>query len=190
LFSEDYLMRIINQALAVLMTAIGLRKAGRYEEARQALDQAIEQLMNLPANIVDEMDDAILLGLLAQHGQLDVGRLAVLADLYREQGDSLIGLQQPDQAAVAHARALRFMLEVLLAGDADPSAENMLKVETLVRLLEGRSLPVDTRLALADYCLRLLEMDDQSLAAAGLSHQGLELRLAQLQDQLGDTPVP
>lgn len=28
MFTEDYLMRIINQALAALMTAIGLRKAG------------------------------------------------------------------------------------------------------------------------------------------------------------------
>ena len=84
MFTEDYLMRIINQAFAALMIAIGLRKAGKYSEAQQAIQQAIEQLTTLPANLVDQMDDSSILSMLAAQGQLDVGRLAILADIYQE----------------------------------------------------------------------------------------------------------
>jgi hypothetical protein len=56
MFTEDYLMRIINLAIATLMISIGLKKAGKYSEARQVIQQAIEQLTTLPANIVDQMD--------------------------------------------------------------------------------------------------------------------------------------
>ena len=75
MFTEDYLMRIINQVLAALMAAAGLRKAGRYEEARQAIDQAVEQLTTIPASVADGMDDSTLLSKLVENGSLDVGRL-------------------------------------------------------------------------------------------------------------------
>src|SRR5512140_593310 len=108
MFSEDYLMRIINQAIAALLTAIGLRKAGKYSEARQAIEQAIEQVTTLPASVDDQMEGAGLLSLLAANGQTDIGRLAILADLYQEQGEILSRMNQPDQSTFAFSRALRF----------------------------------------------------------------------------------
>ena len=99
MFTEDYLMRIINQAIAALMIAIGLRKAGKYSEALQAVQQAIEQLTTLPANVVDQMEDANILTLLVVQGQLDTGRVAILADLAHEQGQILSNLDQPVQSS-------------------------------------------------------------------------------------------
>jgi tetratricopeptide (TPR) repeat protein len=185
MFTEDYLMRIINLALAALMTAAGLKKAGKYSEARQAIQQAIEQLTTLPADLVDQMDDAGILSLLSAHGQLDVGRLTILADLYQEQGEILLKLDQPDQGSLAFARALRFILEVSLSEDAILSTETIGKVESLVQQLKGNPLPVETQLALSDFYQRLLEKDDQSLAAAGSSRKQVSQRLAQLQEQAG-----
>jgi hypothetical protein len=187
MFTEDYLMRIINLAIAALMTAIGLRKAGKYSEARQAIQQAIEQLTTLPANLVDQMDDSSILSMLATQGQLDVGRLAILADLYQEQGENLFNLDQQVQGCIAFARALRFILEVALSEAASLSTENICKVAVLVQRLEGRALPVETQLALSDFYQRLLEKDDQSLATAGTSRKQVGQALAKLQDQLGPT---
>ncbi len=184
MFTEDYLMRIINQALAVLMTAIGLRKAGKYSEARQVVEQAIEQLITLPANMVDLMEDSALLSLLTFNGQLEVDRLATLADLYQEQGEILAGMGQPVQGSVAFARALRFNLEVALFDDANLTTENIGKIEVLVQRLKDHNLPFDTQLALSDYYLRLLEKDDQSLAAAGLSRDQVSRIQADLQNQI------
>jgi tetratricopeptide (TPR) repeat protein len=185
MFTEDYLMRIINLAIATLMISIGLKKAGKYSEARQVIQQAIEQLTTLPANIVDQMDDGSLLSMLTVLGQLDIGRLAILADLYQEQGEILFKLDQADQGPIAFARALRFNLEVALSESATLSTENIGKVEVLIQLLNGRSLPVETQLALSDYFQRLLEMEDQSLVAAGTSRKQVSQALARLQDQLG-----
>ena len=187
MFTEDYLMRIISQAMAVLMTVIGLRKAGKFSEARQAIHQAIEQLTGLPANLIEQMDDASLLSMLTTQGQLDVGRLAILADLFQEEGEILPKLGQSAEGSSATERALRFTLEVALADDSNLSPENIGKIETLYQSLKGRDLPVETQLALSDYYLRLLEKDDQMLAAAGPSRKQVTEALAKVQDQLGSS---
>jgi tetratricopeptide (TPR) repeat protein len=185
MFTEDYLMRIINQAIAALMIAIGLRKAGKYSEARQAIQQSIEQLTTLPANLIDQMDDGSILSMLTAQGQLDIGRLAILADLYQEKGEIYIKQDQPDKASIAFTRVLRFILEVDLSEAANLSNENIGKVELLIQRLNGHPLPVDTLLALSDYYQRLLEKDDQSLVAAGTSRKQVSESLDKLQDQLG-----
>jgi hypothetical protein len=187
MFTEDYLMRIISQAMAVLMTAIGLRKAGKYSEARQAINQAIEQLTGLPANLIEQMDDSSLLSMLTTQGQLDIGRLAILADLFQEGGEILPKLGQSAEGSFATARALRFNLEVVLADDSQLSAENIGKIEILYQRLQERDLPVETQLALSDYYQRLLEKDDQMLAAAGTSRKQISEVLAKVQNQLGSS---
>jgi hypothetical protein len=185
MFTEDYLMRIINQAVAALMIAIGLRKAGKYSEAQQAAQQAIEQLTTLPANLVEQMEDDSILSMLAAQGQLDLGRLAILANIYQEQGEILIKQDQPVQGGAAFARSLRFILEVVLADDDNLTAENIGKVTNLTQRLEGSSLPVETQLALTDYYLRLLEKDDQFLIAAGTTRARVSQALASLQGHSG-----
>jgi hypothetical protein len=172
------------------MTAIGLRKAGKYSEAQQAIHQAIEELTTLPANIVDQMDDGSILDTLTTQGQLDIGRLAVLADLYQEKGEILFKLDQPDQGSIAFASALRFILEVALFEDANLSVENIGRVEALIQRLEGYILPIETQLALSDYYQRLLEKDDQSLVAAGTSRKQISQALAKQQDKLGSSQNP
>jgi tetratricopeptide (TPR) repeat protein len=184
MFNEDYLMRIINQAFAALMIAIGLRKAGKYSEALQAVQQAIEQLTTLPANLVDQMDDNSILSTLSAQGKLDVGRLAILADIYQEQGEILIKMDKSTQGIPAFARALRYILEVTLSEDENLSIENIGKAAVLVQRLEGSPLPIETQLALSDYYQRLLQKDDHSLAAAGTSRTMVSEALAKLQSQI------
>jgi len=189
MFTEDYLMRILNQAIAALMTAIGLRKAGKYSEARQAILQAIEQLTTLPANLVEQMEDGSLLNILRTQGLLDAGRLAILGDLYMELAEILFNLDQAVQGFISLASALRFYLEAALSEADNLSTDNIGKVVVLLQRLEERALPVETQLALSDYYQRVLEMDDQSLVAAGTSRTQVSQRLSKLQDQLGQSRI-
>jgi tetratricopeptide (TPR) repeat protein len=184
MLTEDYLMRIINQALVVLMKAIGLRKAGNYGEAQQTIQQAIEQVMTLPANIIDQMDDSSILSLLVVHGQLDVGKVGLLADLYQEEGEILLMLDQPTQASLAFDRALRFILESALSDDGSLLTENFVKVKTIVQQVEGHSPRDETKLALSDYYQRMLEIDEKSLITAGTSSEQLNMLLASMQDPI------
>jgi hypothetical protein len=118
---------------------------------------------------------------------LEVDRLATLADLYQEQGEIFAAKSQPVQGAVAFARALHFNLEVVLFNSANLSTENINKIEGLVQRLKGYSFPFDTLLALSDYYLRLLEKDDQSLSAAGLSRDQVSRIQADLQIQINSS---
>jgi hypothetical protein len=184
MFTEDYLMRIINQVLAALMNAIGLRKAGKYSEARQVIEQAIQQLTGLSVSLIDPLDDASILSMLTTNGQLDIERLAVLGDLYQEESTLSFELGQPDRGIFATTRALRFILEVVLADDSHLSPDGMVKIETLVQKLKQNFLPIDTQLALSDYYRRLLDKDDQTLAAGGMDRKQIDQALARLQDQI------
>ena len=184
MFTEDYLMRIISQTLAVLMYAVGLRKAGKYSEALQMIEQAFQELTGLSSNLIDQMDDASLLSMLTTSGQLDIGRLAILGDLYQEEGAIFFKLDQPVPGTFAYARALRFILELVLTDESDLSPESMLKINALVQKLDKNPLAIDTQLALSDYYRRLLDKDDQTLAAAGTSRKHLEQALTRLQDEI------
>jgi hypothetical protein len=169
MLTEDYILRMINQALAVFMIALGLKKAGQLTEALQTFDQAVENLIGLNARLAKQLDDSLLLDMLTFQGKLDVERLLVLADIYREQAEVYSMQAQPENSQFAAQRSLRLFLEAAMASEANPNLELIQKVEALRHKLDPASLPVETRLALLDYLDRLLASDGDFLAAAGLS---------------------
>lgn len=185
MFTEDYLMRMINMALAALLTAIGLKKAGKYREALQSIDQAVEGLTGMPANLLDQMDDDSLLSVLTVQDKLDVARLAILADLYHEQGEILLRLSQTAQGTTAGARALRLILEAVLEGEGDLFPELIGKIEARRQVVQTNDLPVQTQLALMDYFQHLLAQDDASLRVAGISRAQIITTLETLRAQCG-----
>ncbi len=181
MLTEDYIMRMINQALAVLMIALGLKKAGQYSEALQTYDQAIENLLGLNAHLAKQLDDSQLLDRLTFLGKLDVDRLMVLADIYREEAEVHALQGQPESSQFAAQRSLRLYLEAALESKDYFNIELIQKIETLRPILATPPLPLETRLALLDYLDRLLASGDDFLGAAGLSKQNLMEAYSSLQ---------
>ncbi len=180
MLTEDYIMRMINQALAALMTALGLKRAGQLSQAQQALDQALESLLGINARLASQLDDSKLLEMLTFLGKIDVDRVQVLADIYREQAD-VYSLQGEHVSSLFTAqRSLRLYLEVALASEEKPNLELIQKIEPLRLMIDVSSLPVETRLALLDYFERMLDSGDEYLAVAGLSRPDLERAFASL----------
>ena len=180
MLTEDYIMRMISQALAVIMTALGLKRSRKLTEALQTFDQALEILLGLNANLANQLDDSALLDKLTFQGKLDMDRLLVLADIYREQAEIYSLQGQPHSSRFAAQRSLRFYLESVLAGEEIPNLELIQKIETLQHKLETATLPAETRLALMDYVDRLLGSSDEFLAEAGLSRPGLQATISSL----------
>ncbi len=180
MLTEDYIMRMISQALAVLMTALGLKKAGKFKEALQAFDQAVEVLLGLNARLANQLEDGLLLEKLTFLGKLDVDRVLVLADIYREEAEVYSSLGQPDNQRFAAQRSLRLYLEATLANDENLNHALIEKIEALRTTLAIRSLPIETRLALQDYLDRLLASSDDFLAANRLSRADLRLAITAL----------
>jgi hypothetical protein len=175
MLTEDYIMRMISQALAVIMAALGLKRAGKLEESLQTFDQAIGTLLGLDAHLVSALDDKVILKMLSFLDNLDIDRLLVLADIFREEADLYSMKGQAEKSQLAAQRSLRFYLEVSLISEANPDLELIQKIEGLRHKLSTRDLDLETRLALSDYLERLLAADDDFLSAAGLSRAELQV---------------
>jgi tetratricopeptide (TPR) repeat protein len=180
MLTEDYIMRMINQVLAVFLQALGLKKAGLLDEALQVFDQALEILLGIRPNLVKQLEDRQLLALLTFQNKLDVDRLLVLADIYREEGEVYALLRQPEQVLFAAQRSLRLYLEACLATETNPTPELAQKIETQRSRLSASDLAVETRLALMDYFDRLLASGEDCLTAIGLSRPYIQATLASL----------
>ncbi len=178
MLTEDYIMRMISQAIAALMLALGLKKQGRYDEALQSFNQAIEALLGLNANLADQLDDQVVLEMLTFNGTLDANRLLVLADIYHERAELEETLGENDTSQFAAQRSLRLYLEVALVSEAIPGLEVCQKIEPVRQQLDPAALPAETRLALLDYLERMTGADDKFLATAGVARSAIEDAIA------------
>lgn len=183
MLTEDYIMRMISQALAVIMTALGLKKAGKYQEALQNFDQAKEVLLGLDARLVDQLEDAALIDRLTSLGTLDVDRVFMLADIYDEEGEIFSLLGHESESVFSFQRSLRLYLEGALSSEASFSLETIQKIEAIRPKLTVESLPAETCLALLDYLDRLLDSGDEFLGLTGISRSRIQEDHTQLTAQ-------
>lgn len=132
---DDYILRMVRRAIAVLAKVLGLTKAGRYEEAALVIDLAIEELIGLNALLIKTLDDNSVIRLLTVRDHVDTGRLYVLADLIRVEGDVLAAQSLTDESLNRYARALKFYLEVATIEEPPADPELVAKVDELVEHL-------------------------------------------------------
>lgn len=184
MFTEDYILRMINQAMAVLLYMLRLKQAGQYQQALEAADTALETLLGLRASLLKQLDDEKMLAMLTTGEELDVQRTALLARIFKEEGELLANQGRAGESQQASARALRFYLEAVLN---DPSLLNAEQIAILAGLrvkLEGYPLPLATRMATLDYLEMLRAQPAQRLAAVGIQSQALEGEIRVLQAEI------
>lgn len=184
MFSEDYVLRMINQAVAALVSILKLKKAGQYREAAQTADQALESLLGVRADLARQMDEAALLDLLTEREELDTARLVVLADLFKESGDIHQAENRPMESRADYARALRFYLEVALAQREEFPSELVGKIGRLETRLADQELPVETQLALYDFYEFLGQKSEAELSEYSISSEKVAKRLSALSSSL------
>jgi hypothetical protein len=151
MLTEDYIMRMINLALAVLVKILGFKKAGRYEEAIQRIDQALEILFGMRADLIRRLDDESLLDSLIVQDNLDTDRLFVVAELFKEEGDILDKQDRKSDAKLSRLRALNYFMEVALSQDPVNLSEIQDRIDYLQLQLIDYSLPSETLYTLFIY---------------------------------------
>jgi Family of unknown function (DUF6483) len=149
--SEDYLMRMINQALAALAAMVGLKTAWRYQEAEHLFYETLESLFGLRAGLLLQLDDDRLIDMMTYQGDLNLQLLVVVADLFREEGEIQQARGNLSSARNHALRALNFYLEAILSGQAAPDADLSGKAERLIQSLLGVPLPDTTTYLLFKY---------------------------------------
>jgi len=151
MLTEDYIMRMINQMVAVLAKLIGLKDAGQYQSAQQVIDQSLEQLLGLKPELLKHMDDSSILNLLTSQGELGTERLYILAELYRHEGDILIAQNRTQEAIFDYQLALFFYLQLPDDQKDQDSSKIKQKIIDLFFELENVNLPVEILYQLFDF---------------------------------------
>jgi hypothetical protein len=168
MLTEDYLIRRINQVIALIMHALGLRKDGQLVAAQTDIDIALELLLGMRAALLKQMDDASLLGLLTVRGELDLERLDLAADLFREEAAILAAQGQAALSYADQLRALNFTLEGGLSDPGRLTSERAADVAGLAGLLDAQRLPMDTLVGLANFYQALLDLGPAALGDRGI----------------------
>jgi tetratricopeptide (TPR) repeat protein len=170
MLTEDYVMRMLNQALAVLLKIAGFKQAGQYKQAQQAIDQELEELLGLKADLVWRLDDEAMLRALTINDQLDVVRLEIISDLFREQGEITAAQGRVDESRECFRRALMGYLEVGLASESKESNVPLnQKIDGLLQTLGQTYLSDDTVWALFCYADQNGDFNEAERALADLA---------------------
>jgi hypothetical protein len=138
--TEDYLVRQINIYLAAIGRILGFKTAYMYLEAKQAIDEALEEIFGLPANLVREMDDPALLNAVTYAGVMNLDKIQAAAEVFRLEGELAEMRGQPGQAIFSFQRALNFFLDAALNGGAWNLPFPEEQIQMLARRLSGEKL--------------------------------------------------
>jgi len=149
---EDHFMRMITQAIAALLKIVGLKQAGQFEQAQVEIDQTLEGLLGLKADLIKRLDDEALLRAVTLNEQVDMQRLEIISDLIREQGEVYAAQGKMAESRESFRRALFGYIETGLAsesGTMDPKLNQ--KIASLVSGLNIDSFSEDALWALFCY---------------------------------------
>ncbi|HEY9087876.1 MAG TPA: hypothetical protein VIO36_06885 [Anaerolineaceae bacterium] len=153
MLTEDYLIRMINLAIAALLRLAKLRREGQIEPAQELIDITLQQLTGLRPHLIKQLEDERLYHILTRHERLDTQRLAIIAELFEMEGDLLAQQGRESDSLDSHARALRYYLEACFqdaqAGE-DTSALRE-RIDALAGRLDLARLGADTLWPLAGY---------------------------------------
>jgi hypothetical protein len=148
--SEDALLRILVTAIAETIARLALlRTAGQFAQAQQQIDQDLEELLGLKADLARQLSDQKIVEMLTTNEFLDVGRLYYVAELFRQEAEILKVQGQNTFAQISQARALNLFLEVGFAVEND-FLEADERIDELFDDL-GADTPEETLFTLFDY---------------------------------------
>lgn len=151
MFSEDYIMRMIRAATAVIAKALNLRSAGAYREAHESIDVFLEEVVGLQASLFKMLDDEAAFELLTTDEGLDIDRAVIAADLMQADGDIYAEEGNAPLAQQSYQRALSLYLEAFFATDPGENAAPLQKLETLMPRLDVEALTPEQLFSLLAY---------------------------------------
>jgi tetratricopeptide (TPR) repeat protein len=170
MFSEDYILRMISQAVAVLVKIAGFRQAKQYGQAQQAIDQSLEQLLGLRPDLLKQLDDEVIFRTLTLQDRLDTERVVVIAELFKAEGDLLADQNRLVESQQSYLRALSFFLEAGLSDQPVPDPASLSQqVAALEKQLASLPLPDEFLWSLYIYYERSGDLGKAEAALAGLA---------------------
>ncbi len=131
-YQQDYVLRILTQAVAALKRILMLKQAGEYKEALSLIDQSLHEFLALSSDLVDQLAAGDLIEFLNPGGMMNIHKSMLLAALLKEQGDVYAAQNRPAESHDVYAKSLTVALGSLLKADKPLCLEHRPAVDTLV----------------------------------------------------------
>jgi hypothetical protein len=151
MLTEDYFIRAINQLLAVLAKALGLKTAGMYVEALRMIDESYSEVLGIPSDVAHSLDDRELYQLINPGEMIDPLKLVAVAELSEMEGDLFDELKNSTEAERCYQRALFFYLECELSGLPSTVEPVQPALLNMVNRLGVKQIPPETLFTLYQY---------------------------------------
>jgi hypothetical protein len=148
---EDYFMRMIAQLSMVIAHVTGLKRAKRYDEGQQVLNDALSQTLGLSSNTVEILSYSELIQLISRGTKIDTDRCLALAKIMKHKADLYEAQQENGTAFNLYLKSLNLYIEALLANDELRTSENIQDIDGIIQIVKSAILPDASKLLIFKY---------------------------------------
>ena len=148
---KDFILRMIEDMVAVIHRLAGLKIEQNYEAALALLDETYPRLTGLTGELLRHAAPKTLLQLLSFAGEIEPARVVAAAELLKEEGDLRAELGRDDLAYACYDRAL-FLFVALIEQHGFMMLEGRLaRIDAVADAIGLYTLPADVGLRLFSY---------------------------------------
>lgn len=151
MYQRDYIMRIIEQMTVMIGKIGGLRAVGKYDEALSVLEEMLRRTTRLHSDLLRSLPERELVAMFEWNGELELGKLWVVATCLREEGAVYRELGDEDKWFQSGSIALNLFFIISSYEDAPLNDDDLVMIDQLVKELQAYELSTITMLRMIAY---------------------------------------
>ncbi|HTL55170.1 MAG TPA: DUF6483 family protein [Candidatus Limnocylindrales bacterium] len=156
---RDYILRMIEEFIAVLSRLSSLKQDQHWREASGVVNEEVQKLLGIDSNSAVQLTETELLARLIKGEPTQVVRekTLIVATLFKEAGDLALAENRLDQGRALHLKGLHLLLDVLAQDEPFECPGFVPRVEGFIAALQDSVLPLPTLARLMQHYERLGE---------------------------------
>jgi hypothetical protein len=151
MYEEDYIKRLIKQFSQVLTYILGLVEDQNYPDALLMIENTLQDFLGINPTLVYHLSANDIVNLLSLDGSTDAGRLFILAELLKVEGEIYTAKNDPEGSTMRYLKSLELFLEIAETTGLTEDIEEGSAIEFLVSQLEPVGIPNKLMQALTRY---------------------------------------
>ncbi|HVV71707.1 MAG TPA: DUF6483 family protein [Verrucomicrobiae bacterium] len=150
---RDYLLRMIEEFIAMLSRLASLKRGQMWEQASEVIEQEFQRVLGAGADDVLKLSETELLAhlLKGEPTQAVQQKIFIAARLLAEAGEAAAARGCQEESRAFHLKALNLLLDTFPEGDSVDAPAYVPKVEGLLTALAGSPLPPQSQLRLMQH---------------------------------------
>ncbi len=149
--NKDYVLRLAERFGRMLAIVLGLRKFNKHEEALLTIDDYFLQTLGLTSGFINSASEEMLLSMISPMGVLNVEKCLWLAVLLKEEGDTYLEMEKPDESYYRYTKSLFFYIEAALHSGEVKELDLATPIDDMLDKLTEFELPLPLKNKLFRY---------------------------------------